>query len=69
MKASVHTATGRATVFQDESGVHLRVHETNGNIWEAGFFPAKKWEDYPRAWESALTLAREIISPNFGTRH
>ncbi|MFA7656810.1 hypothetical protein [Acidithiobacillus thiooxidans] len=69
MKANVHTATGRATIYQDEQGVHLRILETTGTIWEAGFFPAENWDDLPRAWESALTLAREIISPNFGTRH
>ena len=37
MKAHVHTATGRANIFQDDTGVHLRVLETNGNVWEAGF--------------------------------
>ncbi|OCX69884.1 hypothetical protein [Acidithiobacillus thiooxidans] len=69
MRASVNTATGRATIYQDEQGVHLRILETTGTIWEAGFFPAEKWDDLPQAWQSALSLAREIISPNFGTRH
>ena len=69
MKAHVHTATGRANIFQDDTGVHLRVLETNGTVWEAGFFPAEKWDDLPQAWQSALSLAREIISPDFGTRH
>jgi|UPI0002E4AC87 hypothetical protein len=69
MKAHVHTATGRANIFQDDTGVHLRVLETNGNVWEAGFFPAEKWDELPQAWQAALSLAREIISPDFGTRH
>lgn len=72
MKASVNTASGKATIFQDEKGVHLRVLETTGTVWEAGFFPAESYQDVSKAWESALSLAREIINPetaNFGTRH
>lgn len=69
MRAQVNTATGRANIFQDETGVHLRILETNGNVWEAGFFPANTHDELPKAWEQALSLAREIISPNFGTRH
>lgn len=72
MKAQVNTASGKATIYQDEQGVHLRVLETSGNIWEAGFFPATSYDDVSKAWESALALAREIINPAtgcFGTRH
>ncbi len=72
MKASVNTVSGKATIYQDEQGVHLRVLETTGAIWEAGFFPATSYEEVSKAWNSALTLARDIINPateNFGTRH
>lgn len=69
MKALVSTGTGRANIYQDDQGVHLRVLEANGKIWEAGFFPAKHRDELPQAWEQALQLAREIISPHFGSRH
>ncbi len=69
MKAAIQTGTGRANIYQDEKGVHLRVLESNGNVWEAGFFPATTRDELPQAWEQALNLAREIISPHFGSRH
>ncbi|MBE7562705.1 hypothetical protein H7F10_07015 [Acidithiobacillus sp. HP-6] len=72
MKAHVSTASGKANIYQDETGVHLRIFETTGTVWEAGFFPAASYDEVSKAWESALSLAREIINPataNFGTRH
>jgi len=69
MKALVSTGMGRANISQEDDGVRLRVLEANGNIWEAGFFPAKDRNELSQAWEQALQLAREIISPHFGSRH
>lgn len=69
MKAHVSTAQGRANIFQDESGVHLRIIESSGTIWEAGFFPANDHAGFGQAWENAIALARDVIDSSFAARH
>lgn len=72
MKAKVCTASGKANMYQDETGVHLRILEATGTVWEAGFFPANNHQEAQAAWNAAISLAREIINPavcNFSARH
>jgi hypothetical protein len=62
MRAKVTTRNGRANIYNDETGVHVRVIEANGAYWEAGFYPATG-KDLEQAWANALALARQIVTP------
>ena len=61
MKTIINTASGRTTIFEDETGVHVHVALDNGHVWNAGMFTPGKEGDLPKAWGAAIEFARSVM--------